>query len=348
MRLCSKAETARVSVSELYQLKPIAFRWTGTSSTRDQLFFGYPGRSEQTSWEKLHEALRLIGSTSSTESSLLFTSPSIPSHRRNQPSIVKRSILDFRLTTHYHAYPHHAVKTRPKELEAVRWKILAAAGHPKCAAFLVKNLLHMVGIITDGASITNDNTQPGQMRHDIEIVKELVRRQTHKGREIRRFGPYEHPGFLPRSSLDPGWWHWRRVFGTPWKDATEHINALELRALLAAVQWRLRVPADVHSKGLHIADSFVVLGAVSKGRSSGTVANSRCKAQFSDVGSFFYRYLGMCPHGRQSGGQALTRAMTKKKKKKTERQRARLKARTRCHSRNKLRLRDIIVRPKTF
>ena len=34
------------------------------------------------------------------------------------------------------------------------------------------------------------------MRHDVEIVKELVRRQTHKGRELRRFGPYEHPGFL--------------------------------------------------------------------------------------------------------------------------------------------------------
>ena len=34
--------------------------------------------------------------------------------------------------------------------------------------------------------------------------------------------------------------------------------------------------------------------------------------------------------------------------KKTERQRARLKARTRCNSGNKLRLRDIIVRPKTL
>ena len=34
--------------------------------------------------------------------------------------------------------------------------------------------------------------------------------------------------------------------------------------------------------------------------------------------------------------------------KNTERQRARLKARTRSHSGNKLRLRDIIVRPKTL
>ena len=32
----------------------------------------------------------------------------------------------------------------------------------------------------------------------------------------------------------------------------------------------------------------------------------------------------------------------------TERQRARLKARTRCLSGNKLRLRDVIVRPKTL
>ena len=96
------SNTARVSVSELYQLN----RWTGTSSTHDQLFFGCPGRSEQTSWEKLQEALRLIGSTSSTESSLHFTHPSVPSHRKNQPSIVKRPILGSRLTKRYHAYPH--------------------------------------------------------------------------------------------------------------------------------------------------------------------------------------------------------------------------------------------------
>ena len=101
------SNTARVSISELCQLKPIAFRWTRTASAHDQLFFlEYPGRSEQTSWEKSHEALRVIGSTSNMESSLLFTPPSIPNHRKNQPSIVKRSILDFRLTTHYHDYPH--------------------------------------------------------------------------------------------------------------------------------------------------------------------------------------------------------------------------------------------------
>ena len=74
------------------------------------------------------------------------------------------------------------------------------------------------------------------------------------------------------------------------------------------------------------------------------VEKSCRKVKFSDVGGFFYRHLGVCPHGPKSGGRALTRAMTKN----TERQRARLKARARCHSGKQHRLRDIIVRPKTL
>ena len=100
--------------------------------------------------------------------------------------------------------PTSAVKARPKELESMRWSILASRGHPKCAAALVKNWLQKIGIITEDAHITNAD----EKQHGIDMVKELVRRQTHKGREVRTFGPYEHPGFLPRSSIDPGWWHW--------------------------------------------------------------------------------------------------------------------------------------------
>ena len=200
---------------------------------------------------------------------------------------------------------------------------------------MVKHLLHMVGISTNGASIANDNTQLGVMRHDIEIAKELVQRQTHKGRELRRFGPYEHPGFLQRSSVDPGWWHWRRNF---W-------NAMERR--YGAHQCS-GTPCPFGSSPMEGLAHFRFIccfgGSIQGSIKRATVANSRCKAQFSDVGSFNCRYLGICPHGPQSGGQALTRAMTAK----TERQRARLKARTRCHTGNKLRLRDIIVRSKTF
>ena len=102
----SRSNTARVSVSELYQMKPIAFRWTGASFTHDQIFFGYPGKSERTSWEKLHEALRLIGLTSWTEGSLHFTTLGDPTRKKNQPSFVKKSISGSWLITRCHAYPH--------------------------------------------------------------------------------------------------------------------------------------------------------------------------------------------------------------------------------------------------
>ena len=108
---------------------------------------------------------------------------------------------------------------------------------------------------------------------------------------------------------------------------------------------------EVESAGKHTFQRFAHFkfiggfrGSIQGSIERTAVENSRRKAQSSDVGSFFHRYLGVCPHGRQSGGQTLTRAMVKS----TERQRARLKARTRCHSGNKLRLRDIIVRPKTL
>ena len=244
-----------MSVSELYQVKPIAFRWTSTS-THDQLLFWV---SWKVRTKELGEITRGVEIDWTGVQHGEFTPFHTPKRSKSQkePAVNRKEVnVGFPSDYTLPCLPTSAVKTRPKELESVRWSISAATGHPKCAAALVTNLLHMVGIITDGASIAKDNTQPGEMRHDIDIVKELVWRQTHKGREIRRFGPYEHPGFLPRSSLDPGWWHWRRVFGAPWKDATEHINALELRALLAAVQRRLRVPANVHSKGLHISDSL--------------------------------------------------------------------------------------------
>ena len=48
----------------------------------------------------------------------------------------------------------------------------------------------------------------------------------------------------------------------------EHINLLELRAVLAAVQWRTRSRANVRTRGLQLMDAQVVLGALANKRSS--------------------------------------------------------------------------------
>ena len=83
----------------------------------------------------------------------------------------------------------------------------------------------------------------------IDIIKEIFRRQKPARREMRFLGPFEHPGALPRCSLRPAWWKWRKVFGSVWKHLGEHINVWELRAGINGVLWRLRSASNIHSKG---------------------------------------------------------------------------------------------------
>ena len=66
----------------------------------------------------------------------------------------------------------------------------------------------------------------------VDIIREILRRQSHTGREVRRLGFLEHPSALPRSTLRLGCWKWRKVCGFPWKHRGEHMNILELRAVI--------------------------------------------------------------------------------------------------------------------
>ena len=47
----------------------------------------------------------------------------------------------------------------------------------------------------------------------------------------------------------------------------EHINILELRAVINGDLWRLRSAANIHSREVQAMDSIVILGALAKGRS---------------------------------------------------------------------------------
>eukprot|EP00959_Pyramimonas_sp_CCMP1952_P399512 8370624-Pyramimonas_sp.AAC.1 len=78
----------------------------------------------------------------------------------------------------------------------------------------------------------------------------------------------EHPCLFPRQTLQAAWWKWRRVFGAPWSIPGARTNALGLRAILAALQRRLRGQVNVHSGGVHGAETFAPLGAIAKGRSA--------------------------------------------------------------------------------
>lgn len=71
-----------------------------------------------------------------------------------------------------------------------------------------------------------------------------------------------------RTSVPARLWRWSVVTGWRWKGAPEHINALELRAVLTSLKWRIQVKGQVKGRFLHLVDSLVVLHALSRGRSS--------------------------------------------------------------------------------
>ena len=60
---------------------------------------------------------------------------------------------------------------------------------------------------------------------------------------------------------------WSTLVSKAWRDV-EHINALELRSALLAVQWALSFPSSLHTRVYLLLDSTVALFSLWKGRSS--------------------------------------------------------------------------------
>eukprot|EP00438_Fugacium_kawagutii_P030090 Skav228179 [mRNA] locus=scaffold3933:199068:202658:+ [translate_table: standard] len=71
-----------------------------------------------------------------------------------------------------------------------------------------------------------------------------------------------------RASVPARLWKWRIITGWTWKSPGEHINSLELRAILTSIRWRLEHQLHFRRRFLHLTDSLVCLHCLSRGRSS--------------------------------------------------------------------------------
>ena len=71
-----------------------------------------------------------------------------------------------------------------------------------------------------------------------------------------------------RASIPAKLWKWTTVASWKWTGDKEHINSLELRAVLTALRWRLERHKKVGVKFVHLLDSLVGMHALSRGRSS--------------------------------------------------------------------------------
>ena len=104
----------------------------------------------------------------------------------------------------------------------------------------------------------------------VALVRRLLGMTTQKGEDL-----LVHAGSDPlprhcrlRASIPGRLWRWKEISGWVWKHPGEHINLLELRAILTTVRWKILRGRRLRVRFLHLTDSLVCLHALTRGRSS--------------------------------------------------------------------------------
>ena len=106
-----------------------------------------------------------------------------------------------------------------------------------------------------------------------DIVHHYLRRMEFRGSDVRLdLGMFYRPDVAPRTSIDPSRWVWEVAHSYPFRQE-EHINVLELRAILHTLEWRARTTMFHSCRFLHLSDSQVCLSVLNKGRSSSRKLN---------------------------------------------------------------------------
>jgi len=116
-----------------------------------------------------------------------------------------------------------------------------------------------------------------QMAYDcrlsVQMVNAFVKRQEYPGSDVRLdVGTLYRPDSFPRGTVSPHRWRWHVAHSYRFTQQ-EHINLLELRALIHTFEWRARRATYGDVRSLHLCDSQVVLSVCVKGRSSSRQLN---------------------------------------------------------------------------
>jgi len=88
----------------------------------------------------------------------------------------------------------------------------------------------------------------------------------------------------PSSSIinNPSLSQWKTIISSAWK-RQEHINVLEVRAVLTAVKWVLSYPRSICNRVAILCDSTVTVSSITKGRSSSPLLLPRLRRLASYV-----------------------------------------------------------------
>ena len=106
-----------------------------------------------------------------------------------------------------------------------------------------------------------------------QLVHHFLRRSEYRGSDVRLdLGIIYKPDVAPRTSIDPSRWSSSVADAYPYR-VPDHINVLELRSILHALEWRARSSVSHSQRFLHLSDSQICLAVLTKGRSSSKKLN---------------------------------------------------------------------------
>ena len=99
---------------------------------------------------------------------------------------------------------------------------------------------------------------------NVRLIHQYLRRMEFRGSDVRlELEVVYRPDAVVRTTVDPGRWVWKTAQSCRWR-RNEHINLLELRAILRSLEWRAR-SASFHScRFLHLSDSQICLAVLTK------------------------------------------------------------------------------------
>lgn len=105
----------------------------------------------------------------------------------------------------------------------------------------------------------------------------LLGRANFTGSDVRVVsGDIVNPRAFPRQSLCADWLNWEKSFHVRWSKP-QHINQLELRAIMLSILRGIRSERWSEKRIFHISDSYVSISVASKGRSSSRMLNNVLK-----------------------------------------------------------------------
>eukprot|EP00438_Fugacium_kawagutii_P021648 Skav231607 [mRNA] locus=scaffold1636:8556:16397:- [translate_table: standard] len=106
--------------------------------------------------------------------------------------------------------------------------------------------------------------------NEVTLVRKLMNMVSIKGEDILLSAGSEETlrYHRLRASLPSNLWQRRTVCGWRWQGHKEHINVLELRAVLCALRWRILKQGSCNMRLVHLTDSLVCLHTLTRGRTS--------------------------------------------------------------------------------